>query len=134
VYVWKNTRLCHPLIFLAGPPSIPQDLYDAAKVDGAGPWCGFPLGDAADALADLLFPDGDVCAATFQAFDIQQVMTKGGPAYATTTLVYYVYEQSFGQGANFGRAAAAAIILFIAMLIVTAIQMFYSERKVHYDG
>ena len=61
-------------------------------------------------------------------------MTDGGPAYATTTLVYYVYQQGFGQGANFGRAAAAAIVLFLAMLVVTALQMRFTEKKVHYDG
>jgi ABC-type sugar transport system permease subunit len=72
--------------------------------------------------------------ATFQAFDIQQVMTDGGPVSATTTLVYYVYEQSFGGAANFGRAAAAAIVLFLSMLTVTAIQMFFTDKKVNYDG
>jgi sn-glycerol 3-phosphate transport system permease protein len=72
--------------------------------------------------------------ATFQAFDIIEVMTSGGPAFGSTTLVYYVYDQSFGQGANFGRAAAAAIVLFIAMLIVTIIQVRFTEKKVHYDG
>jgi sn-glycerol 3-phosphate transport system permease protein len=61
-------------------------------------------------------------------------MTEGGPAYGSTTLVYYVYDQSFGQGANFGRAAAAAIVLFLSMLIVTILQIRFTEKKVHYDG
>jgi sn-glycerol 3-phosphate transport system permease protein len=45
-----------------------------------------------------------------------------------------VYQQGFGQGANFGRSAAAAIVLFIAMLIVTIVQLRFTEKKVHYDG
>ncbi len=71
---------------------------------------------------------------TFQAFDIQRVMTQGGPAYATTTLVYYVYDQGFGQAANYGRAAAAAITLFAAMLVITIVQFRASRNQVHYDG
>lgn len=133
VYVWKNLGFA-TVIFLAGLQGIPKDLYDAAKVDGAGPWWRFKSVTLPMLSPISFFLMVTSVLATFQAFDIQQVMTKGGPAYATTTLVYYVYEQSFGQGANFGRAAAAAIILFISMLIITAIQMYYSEKKVHYDG
>jgi sn-glycerol 3-phosphate transport system permease protein len=133
VYVWKNLGFA-AVIFLAGLQGIPKDLYDAAKVDGAGAWWRFKSVTLPMLSPISFFLMVTSVLSTFQAFDIQQVMTKGGPAFATTTLVYYVYEQSFGQGANFGRAAAAAIILFIAMLIVTAIQMFYTEKKVHYDG
>jgi ABC-type sugar transport system permease subunit len=133
VYVWKNLGFA-VVIFLAGLQGIPKDLYDAAKVDGAGPWWRFKSVTLPMLSPISFFLMVTSVLATFQAFDIQQVMTAGGPAYATTTLVYYVYEQSFGQGANFGRAAAAAIILFLSMLVITAIQMFYTEKKVHYDG
>lgn len=133
VYVWKNLGFAS-VIFLAGLQSIPQDLYDAAKVDGAGPLWRFRSVTLPMLSPISFFLMVTSVLATFQAFDIQQIMTKGGPAYATTTLVYYVYEQSFGQGQNFGRASAAAVILFIVMLLVTAIQMFYSQRKVHYDA
>jgi multiple sugar transport system permease protein/sn-glycerol 3-phosphate transport system permease protein len=133
VYVWKNLGFAS-VIFLAGLQGIPKDLYDAAKVDGAGAWWRFKSVTLPMLSPISFFLMVTSVLSTFQAFDIQQVMTKGGPAFATTTLVYYVYEQSFGQGANFGRAAAAAIILFIAMLFVTAVQMLYTEKKVHYDG
>lgn len=133
VYVWKNLGFA-TVIFLAGLQSIPKDLYDAAKVDGAGPWWRFRSVTLPMLSPISFFIMVTSVLATFQAFDIQQVMTAGGPAFATTTLVYYVYEQSFGQGANFGRAAAAAIVLFVSMLIVTAIQMYYTEKKVNYDG
>jgi multiple sugar transport system permease protein/sn-glycerol 3-phosphate transport system permease protein len=68
---------------------------------------------------------------SFQAFDIINVMTRGGPVDATNTLIYYVYEQGF-VAFNAGRAAAAAIIMFALMLAVTLFQMRVSERKVHY--
>ncbi len=133
VYVWKNLGFA-AVIFLAGLQAIPQDLYDAAKIDGANAWWRFrsvtiPM---LSPISFFLFITSIL--ATFQAFDIIQVMTDGGPAYGSTTLVYYVYQQGFGQGANFGRAAAAAIVLFLAMLVVTIVQLRFTEKKVHYDG
>jgi multiple sugar transport system permease protein/sn-glycerol 3-phosphate transport system permease protein len=133
VYVWKNLGFAS-VIFLAGLQAIPQDLYDAAKIDGANAWWRFKSVTIPMLSPIMFFLFITSILATFQAFDIIQVMTDGGPAYATTTLVYYVYQQGFGQGANFGRAAAAAVVLFLAMLIVTAVQMRFTEKKVHYDG
>ena len=132
VYVWKNLGFA-TVIFLAGLQAIPRDLYDAAKVDGAGAWWRFKSVTLPMLSPISFFLMVTSVLATFQAFDIQQVMTRGGPAHATTTLVYYVYEQAF-EAANYERAAAAAVILFIAMLIVTAIQIYFSERKVNYDA
>jgi multiple sugar transport system permease protein/sn-glycerol 3-phosphate transport system permease protein len=133
VYVWKNLGFA-AVIFLAGLQAIPQDLYDAARVDGANAWWRFrsvtlPM---LSPISFFLFVTSIL--ATFQAFDIIEVMTQGGPAYGSTTLVYYVYDQSFGQGANFGRAAAAAIVLFVAMLIITIVQIRFTEKRVHYDA
>jgi len=133
VYVWKNLGFAS-VIFLAGLQAIPQDLYDAAKIDGANAWWRFKSVTIPMLSPISFFLVVTSILATFQAFDIIQVMTSGGPAFGSTTLVYYVYDQSFGQGANFGRAAAAAIVLFIAMLIVTIIQVRFTEKKVHYDG
>lgn len=133
VYVWKNLGFA-AVIFLAGLQAIPQDLYDAAKIDGANAWWRFKSVTIPMLSPISFFLFITSILATFQAFDIIQVMTKGGPAYGSTTLVYYVYDQSFGQGANFGRAAAAAIVLFLAMLMVTIVQIRFTEKKVHYDG
>lgn len=133
VYVWKNLGFAS-VIFLAGLQAIPQDLYDAAKIDGANAWWRFKSVTIPMLSPISFFLFITSILATFQAFDIIQVMTDGGPAYGSTTLVYYVYQQGFGQGANFGRSAAAAIVLFSAMLIVTFVQMRFTEKKVHYDG
>jgi multiple sugar transport system permease protein/sn-glycerol 3-phosphate transport system permease protein len=133
VYVWKNLGFAS-VIFLAGLQAIPQDLYDAAKIDGANAWWRFKSVTIPMLSPISFFLFITTILATFQAFDIIQVMTDGGPAYGSTTLVYYVYQQGFGQGANFGRSAAAAIVLFTAMLIVTFVQMRFTEKKVHYDG
>ncbi|MDQ3541764.1 MAG: sugar ABC transporter permease [Chloroflexota bacterium] len=133
VYVWKNLGFA-AVIFLAGLQAIPQDLYDAAKIDGANAWWRFKSVTIPMLSPISFFLLVTSILGTFQAFDIQPVMTSGGPAYATTTLVYYVYDQGFSQGANFGRAAAAAIVLFLAMLAVTFIQLRFTEKRVHYDG
>ncbi|MGI8404139.1 MAG: carbohydrate ABC transporter permease [Thermomicrobiales bacterium] len=132
VYIWKNVGFA-ATIFLAGLQSIPQDLYDAAKVDGANAFWRFRSVTLPMLSPISFFLLITTVLGTFQAFDIQRVMTKGGPAYATTTLIYYVYDQGFGQAANYGRAAAAALILFVVMLAITMIQFRASRNQVYYD-
>jgi multiple sugar transport system permease protein/sn-glycerol 3-phosphate transport system permease protein len=68
---------------------------------------------------------------SFQAFDIIKVMTDGGPVNATTTLVYYQYEQGF-VAFNAGRAGVASVILFALMFVFTLVQMRLEDRNVHY--
>ncbi len=133
VYIWKNVGFA-ATIFLAGLQAIPKDLYDAAKVDGANVFWRFRSVTLPMLSPISFFLLITTVLGTFQAFDIQRVMTQGGPAYATTTLVYYVYDQGFGQAANYGRAAAAAITLFAAMLVITIVQFRASRNQVHYDG
>jgi sn-glycerol 3-phosphate transport system permease protein len=132
VYVWKNLGFA-AVVFLAGLQGIPKDLYEAAKLDGASAWWRFRSVTLPMLSPISFFLMVTSVLSTFQAFDIQDIMTGGGPAGATTTLVYYVYEQAF-QAQNHERAAAAAVILFILMLIVTMAQTLWERRQVHYGG
>jgi sn-glycerol 3-phosphate transport system permease protein len=132
VYVWKNLGFA-AVVFLAGLQGIPKDLYEAAKLDGASAWWRFRSVTLPMLSPISFFLMVTSVLSTFQAFDIQDIMTGGGPAGATTTLVYYVYEQAF-QAQNHERAAAAAIILFFLMLIVTLGQTLWERRQVHYGG
>lgn len=130
VYVWKNLGITL-VIYLAGLQAIPKELYEAAKIDGAGPFRTFwsvtlPM---LSPITFFLFVTS--LLSSFQAFDIIHVMTAGGPVEATMTLIYYVYEQGFVVF-NAGRAAAAALVLFVIMFVITMLQLHYSERKVHY--
>jgi multiple sugar transport system permease protein/sn-glycerol 3-phosphate transport system permease protein len=130
VYVWKNVGFA-AVIYLAGLQGIPKDLYEAAKVDGAGVLWRFR-----SVTLPMLSPISFFLVVTsilssFQAFDIIRVMTSGGPVDATNTLIYYVYEQGF-VAFNAGRSAAAALVLFVLMMIITLVQMRYTEQKVHY--
>jgi ABC-type sugar transport system permease subunit len=59
-------------------------------------------------------------------------MTDGGPVGVTTTLIYYLYQEGF-VAFNAGRAGVASVVLFLAMLLFTVVQMRYSERNVHYS-
>jgi multiple sugar transport system permease protein/sn-glycerol 3-phosphate transport system permease protein len=130
VYVWKDLGFT-TVIFLAGLQAIPRDLYEAAKVDGAGVFGRFKTVTLPMLSPISFFLVVTSILNTFQAFDIIKVMTQGGPVDSTNTLIYYVYEQGF-VAFNAGRAAAASLILFLAMLAVTLFQLRYSERRVHY--
>ncbi|MCC6791828.1 MAG: sugar ABC transporter permease [Thermomicrobiales bacterium] len=132
VYVWKNLGFA-TVIYLAGLQAIPRDLYEAAKVDGAGAFWRFR-----SVTVPMLSPITFFLVVTsmlnsFQAFDIIQVMTRGGPVDATNNLIYYIYDQGF-VAFNAGRSSAAAMILFVVMLAITLIQLKLSERKVHYGA
>jgi len=130
VYVWKNVGFA-TVIYLAGLQAIPRDLYEAARVDGAGALWRFR-----SVTLPMLSPISFFLVVTsllnsFQAFDIIRVMTQGGPVDATNTLIYYVYQQGF-VAYNAGRAAAAAMVLFAIMFGITLVQLRYAEERVHY--
>ena len=130
VYVWKNFGYA-VIVYLAGLQGIPKEIYEAAIVDGASPWDRFRhvtwpgLGPISFFLLVTSILN------SFQAFDIVQVMTKGGPVNATNTLIYHLYEEGF-VAFHAGRAAAIGIVLFALMLAVTVVQLRTVERKVHY--
>ena len=130
VYVWKNMGFA-AVIFLAGLQAIPRDLYDAARVDGANVWWRFRSVTIPMLSPITFFLLITSILNTFQAFDIIRVMTQGGPVDSTNTLIYYVYEQGF-IALNAGRSAAASLVLFALMMIITLVQLRFTERGVHY--
>ena len=118
--VWKHVGF-NMLILVAGLQAIPQDYEEAARLDGAGPLSIFfgitlPLLRPVLVLVTILTTIG-----SFQVFDAAYVMTNGGPFYATTTVVYYIYQNAFGQY-QMGYAAAIAFALFVILLVLTLLQ------------
>lgn len=110
------------ILFLAGLQDIPVEVKEAAKIDGASPFQSFvgitlPLLRPTLVLVTVLAAIG-----AFQVFDLVFVMTEGGPAYATQTLSYYIYTKAF-RSFDMGYAAAMSYVLFIALLILTLLQM-----------
>lgn len=130
VYLWKNLGYV-ALIYLAGLQSVPQDLKDAAALDGAS-----SFRTLRSVILPLLTPTSffllvTMMLASLQSFDIIKAMTQGGPLGSTTTLMYSVYQESFVNG-RAGYASAVATVLFLVLLAVTAVQMRFVQRKVHY--
>lgn len=130
VYIWKNLGYA-VVIYLAGLQAVPRDLYEAARVDGASPWARFRHVTLPHLSPVIFFVFVTSILAGLQQFELIDVMTDGGPVNSTTTLVYKLYEEAF-VAYNAGRAAAYAVVLFVLMLLVTALQMRFVERKVHY--
>ena len=124
--VWKNFGY-NMLIFIAGLQSIPEELYEAASIDGAGPvrkfWhVSLPM------LAPTFFFVGVVTMiGYFQLFAEPYVMTQGGPLRATTSLVLMMYEEGF-RWWRMGTAAAIAFILFVLILAWTLLQLWVERR------
>jgi multiple sugar transport system permease protein/sn-glycerol 3-phosphate transport system permease protein len=130
VYVWKNLGYA-VVIYLAGLQSIPRELYDAALVDGAGPWARLRHVTLPGLSPVAFFLCVTSVLNTFQSFDIVKVLTDGGPVIATTTLIYHLYELGF-VSYDAGKAGVVAVVLFGIMLVLTLIQLRYLERRVSY--
>jgi len=118
---WKNFGY-NMIILLAGLQTIPRELYEAARVDGASAWRQFrsitlPL------LSPVLLMVGILTVAGyFQLFAEPYVMTQGGPLQSTVSVLYFMYEEGF-KWWNLGSASAVAFVLFIIIFAVTALQM-----------
>jgi ABC-type sugar transport system permease subunit len=130
VYVWKNLGYA-VVIYLAGLQGIPPELYDAARVDGAGPWARLWHVTLPGLSPVAFFLSVTSLLASFQSFDIIKVLTDGGPVDATTTLIYHLYELGF-VAYDAGQAGVVAVVLFAIMLALTLIQLRYLERRVAY--
>ena len=121
VTLWQSVGYSM-IIFLAGLQDIPRVYYEAATIDGAGPWRRFR-----SITLPLLKPTSVFVAVisfigAFQLFDPIFVMTQGGPANATTTTVYYIYQQAF-QFLQLGYASALSVVLFAIIVVFSLLQL-----------
>lgn len=126
--VWKGSGYSM-LIYLAGLQSIPEEYYEASEIDGAGWWQ-----QIRHITIPLIFPTTFFILVTstigaIQGFDQFYVMTRGGPAGATTTLVYYIFQNAF-EWFNMGYAATAAAILFVIIMIITLLQWRFAKHAI----
>lgn len=116
---WKGIGL-QMIILLAGLQAIPKDLYEAASVDGAGPWQQFWYVTVPALRPTLLFSLVVASIGLMQVFDEPYVMTQGGPLGSTSTVALYAVDE-FGFG-NYGHTAAVSYLLFLAIGLLTLIQ------------
>jgi multiple sugar transport system permease protein len=125
--VWKNFGY-NMLIFVAGLQSIPEELYEAAALDGASPWQRFVHVTLPGLAPTFLFVGVMTMLGNFQLFSEPYVMTQGGPLRATTTVVLLMYEEGF-RWWRMGMAAAIAFVLFVIMLVGTLGQMRLARER-----
>lgn len=115
------------LIYIAGLQDIPKDLYEAADIDGATGWDKFRNITLPMLSRTTFFLLITGVIGTFKVFSLIKVLTDGGPAHATSTIVYDLYTTAF-INLKTGYASAMAIVLFACVLLITAIQ-WYGQRK-----
>ncbi|MFN8177852.1 MAG: sugar ABC transporter permease [bacterium] len=125
---WKNFGY-DMLIFIAGLQSIPQELYEAAAVDGAGRWRRFAHVTVPGLAPVLLFIGVTTMIGYFQMFAEPYVMTQGGPLGSTRSVVLLMYEEGF-RWWRMGLASTIAVLLFVMALVGTLVQVkLQTERR-----
>ncbi len=127
--VWKNFGY-NMLIFLAGLSNIPDELYEAAELDGAGAWSRFMHVTLPSLAPTFLFVAVITMIGHFQVFSEPYVMTQGGPLQSTTTIVLLMYQEGF-RWWRIGGASAIAFLLFAIVLAATLLQLrlFREDRR-----
>jgi multiple sugar transport system permease protein len=121
------------IVYLAALQGIPEELLEAAEIDGASKWSRFR-----SIVVPLLGPATLFLVVwstinALQLFDEIYVTTRGGPLGSTTVIVYYLYQQAF-QFFNGGYGSAIAYVLFLAILVVTLVQLWVGRRRVYYTS
>jgi multiple sugar transport system permease protein len=124
--VWKNFGY-NMIIFLAGLQNIPDDLYEAARIDGATRAQQLRFVTIPALAPTLLLVSILTIAGYFQLFAEPYVMTEGGPVQSTTSVLYLMYEEGF-KWWNLGPASAVAFVLFLLMFAITALQLRLVRR------
>jgi multiple sugar transport system permease protein len=120
------------IVFLAGLQMIPEEYYDAAKIDGAGDWHLFRTITLPLLSPTTFFNVVMNGIATFRYFAPPFVLTQGGPLYATYVYNLNLYEKAF-QWLQMGLASAMAWLLFVIVLVITLILFRSSDAWVHYE-
>lgn len=125
--VWKNFGY-NMVILLAGLQAIPQDLYEAARIDGANRWQQF-LHITLPMLGPVLLVVGVITVSGyFQLFAEPYVMTRGDPLQSTVSVLYFMFDEGF-KWWSLGRASAVAFLLFLIILAVTGLMLRLGRRK-----
>ena len=123
---WKSFGY-NMIIFLAALQAVSRDLEDAARIDGAGAWMRFRHVTLPAIAPTVLLVAILTVAGMFQLFAEPYVMTQGGPARSTVTVLYFMFEEGF-KWWNLGSGSAVAFILFLCILAVTFVQLKIAKK------
>ncbi len=124
--IWQGFGF-ETVVFLAALQAIPRDLYDAARVDGAGAWRTFRHVTLPGLRSTILFVYIYGIIGSFQVFDQVFVMTQGGPIQSTTTVVFRLYQEFYNL--NLGKASAIAYVLVLILAAVSFVQLRIGEER-----
>jgi len=121
VDIWHWTPFCF-LLFLAGLESLPQDIYEAAKVDGAGSWQEFRLITFPLMIPTIIVTFAFRLVLAFKVFDEVYLLTSGGPGTATEVVSFTLYQRFFTEDRiGYGSAMSIAVIFIVSLLLVVAL-------------
>jgi multiple sugar transport system permease protein len=118
--IWKNLGW-DMLVFIGGLQTISREFLESAMIDGATRWQSFRFITLPLLRPTFLFVLVTSVISSFKVFDVVYVMTQGGPSYATTTIVQYIYRSAF-KFFEMGAASASAYVLFIIIIAFTLVQ------------
>lgn len=129
--IWLNFGFAY-IVLLSGLKTIPEEIEESARIDGAGLWRTFFRITVPLLTPNLFFLITVSAINSLQAFGQIHLLTQGGPTDTTNVLVYRLYQDAF-VNFRFGIGSAEAIFLFLLVLLLTALQFLFLERKVHYQ-
>ena len=121
------------VIYLAGLKGIPQEFYEAVEVDGGGPWTKFRHITVPMLSPTIFFNLVLGFIGAFQVFDSAWIVTRGGPNNATRTYMFNIYKEAFEFG-NLGYASTLAWVLFVIIMVLTALIIRSSSLWVYYEA
>lgn len=127
VGTWREMGY-YMLIFLAGLQTIPADLYEAAKIDGANAWHRFWSVTLPSLRPTTFFVTVMLTIGSFKVFDLILLLTQGGPGQSTLVLSQYIYKKGFQEN-EFGYASAVSVVLFAICFLVTVVQFMVNKRR-----
>ena len=127
VGTWREMGY-YMLLFLAGLQTVPAQLYEAAKVDGANAWQQFRAVTLPGLRPTTFFVTVMLTIGSFKVFDLILVMTNGGPGQSTLVLSQYIYQKGFTEN-QFGYASAISVVLFFICLVMTVVQFLVNKRR-----
>lgn len=133
VSIWSQVGYT-TLFFMAGLAAIPEQVLEAAQLDGAGAWQTFVRIKLPLLLPTMFFVLVTGVISSFQAFDhIYALTPNGGPQGATDVIATRIYLEAFQGGFNLGNASVMALVLFAILVVITIIQQRWFSRRVTYD-
>jgi multiple sugar transport system permease protein len=127
VSTWRDMGY-YMILFLAGLQTVPRELHEAARVDGANVWQRFVNVTLPCLRPTMFFVTVMLTINSFKIFDLILVMTDGGPGQSTLVMSQFIYRKGFEES-QFGYASAAAVVLFFMCIIVTILQFLWNKKR-----